>query len=250
MQTFTQEIYIQTSLWMLSVVGVFIVVRLFLAPLLDLISQRAAGILRLAAFIFTYSASTYKIIELLPTDTASAAVAASAAIAFSAAAYKPIKQMVTGDILKATGILKEGDYITFNGRVARITEIQATHTILTTSDLRKTYIPNDQLLTKKFTNMTKSGAGVLTVKIKIDTRKISVSDAKLILLKTGTDIAKGESAPNRAAEVRVEKIEGDMVTLRLTLYLLNPAKAEPLASHIMERVYAKLTEATVAARTN
>ncbi|MCS6783914.1 MAG: mechanosensitive ion channel family protein, partial [Candidatus Caldarchaeum sp.] len=200
------------------------------------------------AFIFLYTGIAYKIVELSSVNTAVAAVLGAGLTVFSATAYKALKLMVLGDVLKASGVLKEGDYVVVGGKVARITDVQATHTVLTTSDLRKIYVPNDQLLSEKFANMTKSGAGVLTVRIKIDTRRIGVSDAKLILLKTGTDLAKGEAAPNRAAEVRVEKIEGDYVTLRLTLYLINPAKAEPLASHIMERVHAKLYEATAEAR--
>ncbi|MEM1942482.1 MAG: hypothetical protein QXO30_01275 [Candidatus Caldarchaeum sp.] len=38
----------------------------------------------------------------------------------------------------------------------------------------------------------------------------------------------------------MEKIEGGFATLKPTIYLLSPAVAGLLASHIMERVYLKL----------
>ncbi|MEM2052202.1 MAG: mechanosensitive ion channel, partial [Candidatus Caldarchaeum sp.] len=157
--------------------------------------------------------------------------------------------MFAGDMLKAAGVFREGDYVVIDGQTARVTEVAAMHTVLVTSDLRKLFVPNDHFLAKRFVNMTRSGAGVLTVRITVNGRQISMADAKLILLKTGTDMAKGEMAPNRAPEVRVEKVEGDYVTLRLTLYLINPAKAEALASHIMERVYVKLAEVATQATT-
>ena len=91
--------------------------------------------------------------------------------------------------------------------------------------------------------MSRSGAGVVSLSITVDGRRISLADAKLILLKTGTDLAKGEMAPGRAPEVRVVSVDGDYVTLRLILYVINPAKAEALSSHILERVYVKLAEA-------
>ncbi|BAJ50648.1 conserved hypothetical protein [Candidatus Caldarchaeum subterraneum] len=236
---------LETVLWMVSALALFLLLRLFFAPLVDLVSQRVGGALRIGALVSAYVIAVVKVVEQV--DTWVAAAAGAGLILFTAVSFKPLRLMVLGDVMKAVGVLREGDYVSVRGRVARVTEVKATHTILTTSDLRKLYIPNDRLLSEKIVNFTKSGAGVLFVRIKVDGRRISIPDAKLILLKTGTDIAKAEAAPNRAPEVRVEKIEDPYVTLRLTLYVINPAKAEPLASHIMERVYTKLAEAAAAA---
>ncbi|MEM0440707.1 MAG: mechanosensitive ion channel [Candidatus Caldarchaeum sp.] len=248
MAPLVNDLYFTTLMWVVSVIGVFLLVRMFFAPLLDLVSQRLAGVLRLTGSAFLYGGLAVKLVELLAADLVLASACGLSLLALSVYGFRSLKLMVLGDVLKAVGVLREGDYVMFGSRVAKITEVTATHTVLTTSDLRKIYVPNDRLLSRKFVNITRSGAGVLTVRITIDTRQVGVPDAKLILLKTGTDIAKAESAPNRAADVRVEKIEGNYVTLRLTLYLLNPAKAEPLASHIMERVHTKLMEATAEAR--
>ncbi|MEM4494452.1 MAG: mechanosensitive ion channel [Candidatus Caldarchaeum sp.] len=236
---------LETVLWIASAVGLFLLLRMFFAPLVDLVSQRIGGALRVGALVSAYLIAVAKVVQ--QADTWVAAAAGAGLVLFTALCFRPLKLMALGDIMKAVGVLREGDYVSIGGRVARVTEVKATHTILTTSDLRKLYIPNDRLLSEKIVNFTKSGAGVLFVRIKIDGRRISIPDAKLILLKTGTDIAKAEAAPNRAPEVRVEKIEDPYVTLRLTLYVINPAKAEPLASHIMERVYTKLSEAAAAA---
>lgn len=218
------------------------VARAFLGPLADLLSTRLGGVVRLGGALSSAAGSTLLIFNIYQQHQPLAFILAASAIVLLAACFKPFKLMVVGDALKAAGVLREGDYVVLDGQTARISEVAATHTELTTPDLRKILVPNDLFLSERFANMTKSGAGVLTVRITVDGRRISLADAKLVLMKTGTDLAKSEMAPNRAPEVRVEKVEGDYATLRLTLYLINPAKADSLASHIMERVYMKLAE--------
>ncbi|MEM4281888.1 MAG: mechanosensitive ion channel [Candidatus Caldarchaeum sp.] len=237
------------AVWLVGLTGLLVVVRLVLGPLADIVSPRLGGFLRMAATVSLVAAYSTNVFEFLQIHPAYGVLFAAGALTLAAFGFKPVKQVFVGDMLKAAGVLREGDYVVVDGQTARIAEVDATHTVLITSDLRKLFVPNDHFLTKQYVNMTKSGAGVLTVRITVNGRQISMADAKLILLKTGTDLAKGEMAPNRAAEVRVEKIEGDYVTLRLTLYLMNPAKAEALASHIMERVYVKLAEVATEAMT-
>ncbi|MEM0384778.1 MAG: mechanosensitive ion channel, partial [Candidatus Caldarchaeum sp.] len=203
---------------------------------------RLGGFVRLGGDISSTTALGLMLFEAYKLEQALGLLLAAVYCILLAVGYKPLKMVVVGDALKAAGVLREGDYIVLGKQTARVSEVGATHTVLTTSDLRKVLVPNDVFLAEKYVNMTKSGAGVLTVRIKVNGRQISMADAKLVLMKTGTDLAKGEMAPNRAPEVRVEKVEGDFATLKLTIYLLNPAKSESLASHIMERVYLKLAE--------
>jgi small-conductance mechanosensitive channel len=181
--------------------------------------------------------------ELTLSSPVYGATVAAAALLFLTAGFKTVKLMVVGDVLRAVGVVRVGDYIVVDGQTYRVSAMDATHTTLTTPDLRRTYVPNDYFLGRQFVNMSRSGAGVVSLSITVDGRRISLADAKLILLKTGTDLAKGEMAPGRAPEVRVVSVDGDYVTLRLILYVLNPAKAEALSSHILERVYVKLAEA-------
>jgi hypothetical protein len=99
-------------------------------------------------------------------------------------------------------------------------------------------------MASKLVNLTKSGAGLVTLRIRVDGRRIPIADAKLVMLKTGVDIAKSEMASGRAAEVKIVGIDGDNVELQLTLYVSNPAKAESLTPVIMERIYTKLLDVT------
>ncbi|MEM2095362.1 MAG: mechanosensitive ion channel [Candidatus Caldarchaeum sp.] len=229
-------------LWPLTLLGLSIVSRVFLGPLSDLFSPRLGGFVRLGGVFSSAAGLSLLLFEAYKFEQTLGLLLTVSCCVLLAVGYKPLKMVVVGDALKAGGVLREGDYIVLGKQTARVSEVGATHTVLTTSDLRKVLVPNDVFLAEKHVNMTRSGAGVLTVRIKVNGRQISMADAKLVLMKTGTDLAKGEMAPNRAPEVRVEKIEGDFATLKLTIYLLNPAKAESLASHIMERVYLKLAE--------
>ena len=241
-EVLTGEIY-TLIVWLGTSAGIFLLGRGIAGPLADVVSQRLGGVTRL---LFTLTASALlgvKAAELTLSSPVYAAAGSAAALLFFAAGFKTIKLMVVGDLLRALGVVRVGDYIAVDGQTYRVSSMDATHATLTTPDLRRMYVPNDYFLGRQFVNMSRSGAGVVSLSITVDGRRISLADAKLILLKTGTDLAKGEMAPSRAPEVRVVSVEGDYVTLRLILYVINPAKAEALSSHILERVYLKLAEA-------
>jgi small-conductance mechanosensitive channel len=238
----TGEVY-NLLVWLGTSAGIFLLGRGVAGPLADVVSQRLGGLTRLLFTLISAAPLGVKAGELTLSSPVYGAAVAAAALLFLAAGFKTVKLMVVGDVLRAVGVVRVGDYIVVDGQTYRVSAMDATHTTLTTPDLRRTYVPNDYFLGRQFVNMSRSGAGVVSLSITVDGRRISLADAKLILLKTGTDLAKGEMAPGRAPEVRVVSVDGDYVTLRLILYVLNPAKAEALSSHILERVYVKLAEA-------
>jgi len=239
----TQDVYTLLLRLALSA-GVFLTGRGIAGPLADVASQRLGGLVRLLFTSLPIAMLGSTAADLISSNLVYGAALAASALFLLVFGFKTFRLMVVGDVLRAMGVVRVGDYIMVDGQTYRVSVMDATHTTLTTPDLRRTHVPNDFFLSKQFVNITRSGAGVVSLTITVDGRRVSLADAKLIMLKTGTDMAKGEMAPSRAPDVRVVNIDGDRVTLRLILYVINPAKAEALASHILERIYVKLAEAS------
>ncbi|MEM3123981.1 MAG: mechanosensitive ion channel [Nitrososphaerota archaeon] len=219
------------------------VTRGLIGPLLDVVSCRVGGLFRLV--VTAASLASFPVVAAdLPQDSSSLYIVTATYLVVLAIMYRPLMEMFTGDILRLSGSIRVGDYIRLDGLMAKVVNLRTFNALLTTPQLQKILIPHSTLLTSRIVNLSQSGAGIVSLRIRVDGRKISIPDAKIVMLKTGTDIAKSELAPGRAAEVHVTDVDGDNVELQLTLYLSNPSKAESLAPVIMERIYAKLADVT------
>jgi len=224
-----------------SILAALILGRRLIAPLIDRASERLGGFFRL---IMTASTIILLPITLLihMGEILYPVVLLYAIVILLM--YKPLRETFSGDALRLNGTLARGDYVELGDLSAKVVAVKAFATEFITADLRKVYIPNSVLMASKLVNLTKSGAGLVTLRIRVDGRRIPIADAKLVMLKTGVDIAKSEMASGRAAEVKIVGIDGDNVELQLTLYVSNPAKAESLTPVIMERIYTKLLDVT------
>ncbi|MEM2052201.1 MAG: hypothetical protein QW614_04525, partial [Candidatus Caldarchaeum sp.] len=121
------------TVWLIVLAGFFTVVRLVLGPLADLVSQRLGGLLRLAATVLLIAGFGMKVFDFLGTNAGYGVSLLLGALALAAFGFKPIKLMFAGDMLKAAGVFREGDYVVIDGQTARVTEVAAMHTVLVTS---------------------------------------------------------------------------------------------------------------------
>lgn len=215
--------------------------RLVVASLIDRFSISLGGLFRLASSVIFLAGAPLGLLWILQENWQLYAVLGLyTAVLFLL--YTPLRELFAGDILRIGGAFRPGDYLELDGKIVRVVGINTFNTMLMTSDLKKVFIPNTYLLNTRAVNFSKSGAGVSSVTVRVNTRNISIQDAKLVMLKTGTDLAKSEMAAGRAAEVRVVGVDGDNVDLQLIIYVSNPPKAESLAPLILERIYMKLSD--------
>ncbi len=217
----------------------FILARWLIGSLIDRISQRLGGLFRLVTTAATIIILPIMILERANLDLLPTILLYSLTLILL---NRPLREIFSGDALRLNGTVSKGDYVEVGDLGAKVIAVRTFATELMTADLRKIYVPNSVLMTSKIVNLTKSGAGIVTLRVRVDGRRIPIADAKVVMLKTGVDIAKSEMASGRAAEVKVVGVDGDNVDLQLTLYISNPAKAESLTPIIMERIYTKLSD--------
>jgi small-conductance mechanosensitive channel len=237
---FSQDL-LNSILYILFCISLAIFLRLVVASSIDRVSILLGGFFRLVSTVIYLVAAPLPILSSLPENWQIYAVL-TLYTALLILLYNPLRELFAGDILRMWGAFKPGDYMDLDGRLVRVVKINSFNTLLMTSDLKKVFLPNTYFLNIKNVNFSKSGAGVVSVTVRVNTRNISIQDAKLVMLKTGTDLAKSEMAAGRAAEVRVVGVDGDNVELQLIIHISNPPKAESLAPLILERIYMKLSD--------
>jgi len=238
---------LELAFLLLTVFSSAVLTRFLAGPLLDLVSRRLGGAVRLFGTVAVIVSGPYLVVSLLALGISEIIMLTVTLALVLAALSGPLKNLFSGDLLRITGSMREGDVVTVQGQTGMVMRIGTLQTLVVTSDLRRRYFPSSLLLSSPFINHTHSGAGLVEVNVTVNGRQISMADAKFIMLKVGTEVAKSELAAGRAADVRVVGVKGDLVELQLRVYVLNPAKSEALSSLILERVYTKLAEVTSAA---
>lgn len=159
-------------------------------------------------------------------------------------AFKPIlSNLVSYEVISSYKPFKIGDWIQVGKHFGRVIDITWLNTVLMTPANERLYIPNSKITQIIIVNKTTPIGTRISVSIEVS-RSTDLAIIEKILLDIGTEL-KEELITDSKPEVRITKLNANIVRVALLLKINNPAKSAFIASEVRKKAKQRIDKSTV-----